>query len=129
MKKYTFKLENREDHFLDKLFNNVNNDNYIWYIEMGEVFKRNNDFLFDTEVLTNKRFWETILSDDNYYIVFFHVFLYRNEQTKNKSNPLLELEIIDCEFVDVYFNDKNIEKIMRKNIDQIIQELSNENNQ
>lgn len=96
---------------------------------MGEVFKRNNDFLFDTEVLTNKRFWETILSDDNYYIVFFHVFLYRNEQTKNKSNPLLELEIIDCEFVDVYFNDKNIEKIMRKNIDQIIQELSNENNQ
>lgn len=123
MKKYSFRLENKEDHFLDKLFYNISNSDYIWFIEYGEVFKQNNDFLFETSLLTNEKFWQTILSDNNYYIVEFHVFLYQNKEQKEKNNLLLELEIIDCEFTDVYFNDKEIEKQMLKNIDKMAEEL------
>lgn len=127
MKKCTFKLEN-QDCYLAKLLKNINKKNYIWFLEFDDVHKCNFDFLFEEEIYSNQDFWNIIENNIDYFIIHLHLFLYENEIQQEKNIPLLELDIADCEFVDVYFNDTSIEKILRKNIEKIIQELSNENN-
>ena len=117
--KFTFELENKYDHFLDKLFKGINDKDYIWYFEFEEIHKEKSGFLFEEEIFNNQEFWNIILNNQNYYIIHMHLFLYENEAQKTKGISLFEIDLVDCKFVEVYFNDKSIEKILRKNIAQI----------
>ncbi len=39
MKKYDFKIKNECAKHLNLIFENINNSNYIWYLEDEEIFK------------------------------------------------------------------------------------------
>lgn len=121
-----FKIINEYGDYLKKIFNNINNSNYIWKIEEDEIYvsdtKNNNGFLFPQEknILTNMEFID-IISQESYYVVFANIKLYKKiddgiiiNTYKDflKSSCLLILLITDNEFVEIYSKNKDIlEKI------------------
>ena len=125
MKKY--KIEFKYDYklHLDKLFKGINDKDYIWYFEFEEIHKEKSGFLFEEEIFNNQEFWNIILNNKNYYIIHMHLFLYENEEQKAKDIPIFEIDLVDCVYADIYFNDENIEKKLRKNIDEILKNKTN----
>lgn len=127
MKKYTFELENKYDHFLDKLFKGISNEDYIWFFEFEEIHKEEGGFLFENEIFTNQEFWNIILKNKSYYIIHMHLFLYKNEEQKSKGVPIFEIDLVDCVELDIYFNDEDIKQKLLKNIEEILNSKSHEN--
>ena len=118
MNKLSFLIENKWDTFLDKIFKDINTNNYVWKIGKGEILKSADEELFNKEIYVDKDFKKMI--KETHYHIFANIQLYKTYDNKNivdydsfkESNCVLLLSIIDNCFVDVYCkNDELLKQI------------------
>jgi len=112
---YELNIENEWGKYLNLIFKNLNADLYIWQLEDEEVFKNNNDFLFEKQIYSNEEFWE-VLKEPEYYINFAMIKLYENKNKLDKGEWDIYLEIIDCEYVEIRINNSNLVDYIEENI-------------
>lgn len=106
---------------LNDLFMNINNEEYIWHIEVDDVLAigKDYDFIFgDEEILENKEFWNAI-DNNKYLVVSVTLKLYKNKKAFENKDYSLSLQIDDTIFGIISVFDKEIEKIIERNINKI----------
>lgn len=112
---YKLNIKNEWGKYLNLIFKNLNVDLYIWQLEDEEVFKNNNDFLFEKQIYSNEEFWE-VLKEPEYYINFAMIKLYENKNKFDKGEWDIYLEIIDCEHVEIRINNDSLINHIEENI-------------
>lgn len=125
MKKLKFKIPNKYDIFLKKIFHNIGNNDMIWIIEDAEILLINNDSNFESQNLfesvkyLNDDFKNII--DKTHYVIFAEIKLFdKNENIEDVllgiyKNYILRISIVDNIFVEVYSEDKDLLNIIKTN--------------
>ena len=77
--RYEFKLEDNRQ-ALKKLLSNINNKEYIWFLEYDEIQNLDSGFLFEDDVeIKNDEFQEKIQTQE-YYIIHAIIKLFKNKK-------------------------------------------------
>lgn len=123
MKRYYFKIKNDWGKYLNLLFKDISDVNYVWQLVDEEIFT-SDGFLFNDEnnnsleILDNVNFW-SILSIDEYYINFAKIKLFKNTEDLKNDNWAVYLDITDSEFVVLKINDNSFVEQISKNMEEI----------
>lgn len=123
MKRYYFKIKNEWGKYLNLLFKDISDVNYVWQLVDEEIFT-SDGFLFNDEnnnsleILDNVNFW-SILSIDEYYINFAKIKLFKNNDDLKNDNWAIYLDITDSEFVVLKINDSSFVEQISENMEEI----------
>ncbi len=124
MKVIKFEIGNEYNNFLSKIFNHLDEKDYVWEILDSEVLINADQVLFEKEYYDNDIF-KKIINENKYYIIFLKIKLYKNIvslKNVNKENDLLKrdcelfLDIDDSIYVDIYTKNKTIFDTIYNNV-------------
>ena len=109
--RYEFKLEDNRQ-ALKKLLSNINNKEYIWFLEYDESQNLDSGFLFEDDVeIKNDEFQEKIQTQE-YYIIHAIIKLFKNKKELKNNRWMMNLQIYDTIFatLDVIDNELSTTK-------------------
>ena len=116
--RYEFKLEDNHQ-ALKKLLNNINNKEYIWFLEYDEIQNLDSGFLFGENVeIKNDEFQEKIQTQE-YYIIHATLKLFKNKKELKNNRWLMNLQIYDTIFATLDVIDNELSNKIEKNIEKI----------
>ncbi len=116
--RYEFKLEDNHQ-ALKKLLNNINNKEYIWFLEYDEIQNLDSGFLFGNNVkIKNDEFQEKIQTQE-YYIIHATLKLFKNKKELKNNRWLMNLQIYDTIFATLDVIDNELSNKIEKNIEKI----------
>ncbi len=110
-----FKIPNKYNKYLLKIFENINLSDYIFLISEDEVIDRKGNYIFVKSVYDYNDF-QQIVSLKDYYLIFFKMQLYKktiNNKIINNYQDFLDSDcelimfVTDCQFIQIYC--KNID--------------------
>ena len=120
MKQYKFKVKNEYNNYLKKILENIDESNYIWKIDEDGVYDLKGEFLFENDKYDNNTF-QKIINQEIYYTVSIDLKLFNNDHVKkNHDSYILNLIIIDNEFVEIFTKSEKI-------LNQILNNISKHN--
>ncbi|MFD3158365.1 DUF2691 family protein [Haloimpatiens sp. FM7330] len=117
----TFKLKNKYNNFLFKIFYNINITNFVWSIEDSEIiYKGKNNKLnmsiFNKNMMSGLDFFKCI-ETEKYYLIYANIKAFNNKtQIINidtyddfvKSDCEIALFCTDTVYIELYCKNKNI---------------------
>lgn len=116
--RYEFKLEDNHQ-ALKKLLSNINNKEYIWFLEYDEIQNLDSGFLFGENVeIKNDEFQEKIQTQE-YYIIHATLKLFKNKKELKNNRWLMNLQIYDTIFATLDVIDNELSNKIEKNIEKI----------
>lgn len=116
--RYEFKLEDNHQ-ALKKLLSNINNKEYIWFLEYDEIQNLDSGFLFGNNVkIKNDEFQEKIQTQE-YYIIHATLKLFKNKKELKNNRWLMNLQIYDTIFATLDVIDNELSNKIEKNIEKI----------
>lgn len=123
----TFKIENKYNNFLYKIFDSVDVLNYRWEIIHDEILYKEDEGikqgLFASDVLTGQDFLNTI-KKKSYYMIFVDLKAFAVDSAYVEINTFQDflesdcqiiLLCVDSEFIDFYCKEKSILDIVYNN--------------
>lgn len=120
--RYEFKLEDNHQ-ALKKLLSNINNKEYIWFLEYDEIQNLDSGFLFGENVeIKNDEFQEKIQTQE-YYIIHATLKLFKNKKELKNNRWLMNLQIYDTIFATLDVIDDELSNKIEKNIEKIENQL------
>ena len=120
--RYEFKLEDNHQ-ALKKLLNNINNKEYIWFLEYDEIQNLDSGFLFGENVeIKNDEFQEKIQTQE-YYIIHATLKLFKNKKELKNNRWMMNLQIYDTIFATLDVIDDELSNKIEKNIEKIENQL------
>ena len=117
----SFKVENKYDNYLNKIFDTIDVENYNWDIVTDDIFEGNNEKsgLFHTDKVTGKEF-KKIIANENYYMIFVDLKAYpvdsihsKVESYEDYINGNCQIILLCIDSVNIYFYCKN-ESVLKK---------------
>ena len=124
-------FENKSDiNILKEMFKNVNLSSYQFYLTEEELYDRNHMDLTIFGLQDYKRNIEDFL-DENYYIIFLVMQVYKKGEEKNRQeiNTYLDFQNSKCSLIILISDSSDIEMYFKDNElkDQIINNLKSLN--
>ncbi len=117
MRKKIFKLKDTGKD-LNKLFDGISKKEYIWHLEWDDIHSLEKDFEFifkDQTIIKNDKFWK-ILNKYKYTIISTTIKLYQSDKDFKEKKYAILLQVDDTEFGTISVYNKELEKIIEKNI-------------
>ncbi|MCI9279547.1 MAG: hypothetical protein HFJ02_01955 [Bacilli bacterium] len=120
--RYEFKLEDNRQ-ALKKLLSNINNKEYIWFLEYDESQNLDSGFLFEDDVeIKNDEFQEKIQTQE-YYIIHAIIKLFKNKKELKNNRWMMNLQIYDTIFATLDVIDNELSNKIEKNIKKVENQL------
>ncbi len=120
--RYEFKLEDNRQ-ALKKLLSNINNKEYIWFLEYDEIQNLDSGFLFGDDVeIKNDEFQEKIQTQE-YYIIHATLKLFKNKKELKNNRWMMNLQIYDTIFATLDVIDDELSNKIEKNIEKVENQL------